>query len=167
MLYTDIYSSVQVNGFLTELFQVTRSMRQGCGLSPLLYALCIEPLLAKINSSLLFKGIATPAGHNVEVTLAAHADDSTVLAANLESVNVALDIFNLYGKATGAKLNLDKSVACVIAGNINSNEWPKWLKKVDTVNICGIHFGHDAERINEEELLQKIEKKITKICRKC
>ena len=124
MLYTDIYSSVHVNGFLTDLFSDTLSMRQGCGLSHLLYAMCIEPLLVKINTSLLFKGIATPAGHNIEVWLAVRADDSTIVAADLKSVNIALDIFNFYGKATGAKLNLDKSVAWVISGTFNSNEWP-------------------------------------------
>jgi hypothetical protein len=33
-LYTDIYSQILVNGFLTVTFKITRSVRQGCGLSP-------------------------------------------------------------------------------------------------------------------------------------
>lgn len=33
-LYTNIFSCVLVNGFLTEHFQVSRRMRQGCGLPP-------------------------------------------------------------------------------------------------------------------------------------
>lgn len=163
LLYTKIYSSVQVNGFLTDPFEVTRSMRQGCGLSPLLYAMCIEPLLVKINSNLLFKGIATPLGRSVEVRLAAHADDSTVLAADLVSVNIALETFQLYGKATGAMLNLDKSVACVISGHFNEQQWPKWLKKVDSVKICGVYFGNNADRINEETLINKVDSKISKL----
>lgn len=60
LLYTDIYSTVLINGFFTDLFEVTRSMRQGCGLSPMLYASCTEPLINKIRDSLLFKGIPMP-----------------------------------------------------------------------------------------------------------
>jgi Reverse transcriptase (RNA-dependent DNA polymerase) len=40
LLYTDIYSCVLVNRFLTNPFLISRSVRQGCGLSPLLYAIC-------------------------------------------------------------------------------------------------------------------------------
>jgi len=112
LLYTDIYSSVLVNGFLSDLFTVTRSMRQGCGLSPLLYALCIEPLIQLIKSSLLFRGIPMPNGE--EARIAAHADDSTVFASGVESVKLALDYFDLYGQSSGALLNAEKSVACIV-----------------------------------------------------
>ena len=45
----DIKSKVLVNGFFTEMINVSRSVRQGCSLSPLLYVLCIEPLANVIN----------------------------------------------------------------------------------------------------------------------
>ena len=37
ILYTDIRSSVYVNGFISEAFPISRGVRQGCCLSPLLY----------------------------------------------------------------------------------------------------------------------------------
>jgi hypothetical protein len=46
-LYNDIYSKVLVNGFLTVAFKITGSVRQGCGLSPLLFNIAIEPLILK------------------------------------------------------------------------------------------------------------------------
>src|SRR5208282_879963 len=44
ILYANIDSSVSANGYMSNPFSVSRSVKQGCGLSPLLYALCIEPL---------------------------------------------------------------------------------------------------------------------------
>jgi len=111
LLYTDIYSSVLINGFLSDLFTVPGCMRQGCGLSPLLYAFCIETLIFRIKSCLLFKGIPMP--NSSEARIAVHADDSTVLASNVKSVELALNYFDIYCKASGAKLNTDKSVAFV------------------------------------------------------
>ena len=42
LLYTDIYSQVLVNDYCSDLFPVTRGVRQGCPLSPLLYVLVAE-----------------------------------------------------------------------------------------------------------------------------
>jgi hypothetical protein len=44
ILYTNIFSSVLVNGTLSDPFSVSRSVRQGCSLSPLLYVLSLELL---------------------------------------------------------------------------------------------------------------------------
>jgi len=158
LLYTDIYSSVLVNGFLSDLFKITRSMRQGCGLSPLLYAFYIEPLIFRIESCLLFKGIPMP--NSAEARIAVHADDSTILASTVNSVKLALNYFDLYSKASGAKLNTDKSVAFVVNDFTYLSGWPTWLSKVKTVKICGIHFGRDAENIDKASLINKITTKL-------
>lgn len=39
LLYTLISSSVIVNGYISEPFSVTRSLRQGCDICPLIYFL--------------------------------------------------------------------------------------------------------------------------------
>jgi exonuclease III len=48
-IYTNIYSSVIVNNFVSNPFLLTRGVRQGCSLSPLLFVLVLEPLLIKIR----------------------------------------------------------------------------------------------------------------------
>ena len=58
MLYTNVFSSVLVNGFLSDPFLVTRSVRQGCGLSPLLYVLCAEPLAHRLGMSPLIPHVS-------------------------------------------------------------------------------------------------------------
>jgi hypothetical protein len=77
-LYNDIYSQILVNGFLTVSFKITRSVRQGCGLSPLLFNIAIEPLILSILQSLLFRGVPIP-GSAMEERAAAFADDLTLL----------------------------------------------------------------------------------------
>ena len=41
ILYDNVTAKVIVNGFFTDPFDITRGVRQGCSLSPLLYVLCV------------------------------------------------------------------------------------------------------------------------------
>jgi hypothetical protein len=75
-LYNNIFSQVLVNGFLTTTFSVTRSVRQGCSLSPLLFVIAIEPLLNLIRQSIIFKGIPI-SGRVGEERVVCYADDIT------------------------------------------------------------------------------------------
>jgi hypothetical protein len=106
-LYTDIYSQILVNGFLTVTFKITRSVRQGCGLSPLLFNIAIEPLILSITQSLLFRGVPIP-GSASEERAVCFADDLTLLAHNETSVEVALSLFDVYSRASGAEINVAK-----------------------------------------------------------
>ncbi len=44
ILYKDAITNIKCNGVLTQCFKITRSIRQGCPLSALLYSLVAEPL---------------------------------------------------------------------------------------------------------------------------
>ena len=57
LLYTDISSSIQNNGWSSEFFQLNRGVRQGCPLSPYLFILCVEILGNAIRNSDQIKGI--------------------------------------------------------------------------------------------------------------
>eukprot|EP00959_Pyramimonas_sp_CCMP1952_P171257 3578483-Pyramimonas_sp.AAC.1 len=74
-------------------------VRQGCPLSPLLYAICAEFLLDKIQ--------ATCPG-----TLArAYADDTAVVSTNIWADAPKLTaLFDDFAAATGLRLNLQKTV---------------------------------------------------------
>jgi hypothetical protein len=160
LLYTDIYSQIVVNGFLTATFKITRSLRQGCGLSPLLFNIAIEPFIRGITQSLLFRGVPIP-GRAEEERLACFADDVTILAKNEFSVGVALSIFENYSRASGAEINVNKTTALIIEGPFRQSLLPQGVKITKNAKICGVHFGEGATDLNEEMILKSIEKSIS------
>ncbi len=65
LLYTSIFSRVLVNGYTGEAFRVTRGVRQGCPLSPLLSILVAELLTALFS---LFERYKRASGAKLNVT---------------------------------------------------------------------------------------------------
>jgi hypothetical protein len=81
-----------------------------------------------------------------------YADDTTVFAADVQSINLAFQHFQLFCDASGARINYDKCSACIFFGDPSPEGWPPHLKIVDTVKICAVNFGRNAEKLNEESL---------------
>jgi hypothetical protein len=159
-LYTDIYSQILVNGFLTVTFKITRSVRPG--LSPLLFNIAIEPLILSITQSLLFRGVPIP-GSASEERAACFADDLTILAQNEVSVEIALSLFEVYSQASGAEINVSKTTALVINGPFRQTLLPRGIKITSNAKICGVYFGNEERQLNEKMLLTKIEKSISSL----
>lgn len=55
--YSDVFTCIKCNGFLTDCFQPTRSIRQGCPLSALHYPQVAKPLGFDIKADGGIKGI--------------------------------------------------------------------------------------------------------------
>ncbi|KAK6165442.1 hypothetical protein SNE40_022369 [Patella caerulea] len=108
ILYKDIRSSVKVNGHVSLSFPILRSVRQGCGISALLYVLTSVPLNTLIKSNENIKGFAVP-GCDYNSTVFQHADDTTLSLSNLDSVNEALSTVEIYCSGSGGKINAEKS----------------------------------------------------------
>lgn len=107
LLYTSPQASVQTNDMRSEYFTLERGTRQGCPLSPSLFALAIEPLAISLRSSPSFHGVIRD---NVEYRLSLYADDLLLYvtdpASCLPSIQSTLDTFSSF---SGYKLNLQKS----------------------------------------------------------
>lgn len=107
LLYSSPQASVRTNNTQSNCFPLQRSTRQGCPLSPLLFALAIEPLAMALRSNPLIKGIVRY-GHEHKVSL--YADDLLLYVSDLSvSVPAALTIIKSFGHLSGYKLNLNKS----------------------------------------------------------
>jgi len=160
LLYTDINSSVLVNGFISESFQVQRSVRQGCSLSPLLYVLSIEPFAIKIRQDENIKGLKLP-GYNDETKISQYADDTTGIVVTTQSIAKFLLISELYSLASGAKLNKNKSCAIWLGSWKHNNDKLYGLNWVESIKICGVHFGtKNMAKNNWEPTLAKISKTV-------
>ena len=60
ILYTDIFSKILINGHLSDPFLLSKGVRQGCPLSPLLYVLFIEPFVVSIMKDSRIGGLIVP-----------------------------------------------------------------------------------------------------------
>lgn len=108
-LYSNVTAELLVNGKLTEAFPVTRGIRQGCPLSPLLFALCLDPLLRRITDCPLIRGFPLPGQGQVKVS--AYADDVSLFIRDEDSYAAFLRLFGEYSELSGAQLNRGKSKA--------------------------------------------------------
>ena len=72
----DATSSVYINGYRTGKFPISCSVRQGCPLSMQLFALCMDPLLRALESTLMGILIGT---HGHRYAVIAYADHVTFL----------------------------------------------------------------------------------------
>lgn len=107
LLYSSPMASVRTNNTYSEHFALHRSTRQGCPLSPLLFAIAIEPLAIALRSHPSITGIIR---HGSEQKVSLYADDLLLYISNLSvSVPCALDILSSFSCISGYKLNLDKS----------------------------------------------------------
>ena len=60
VIYNNIQSAVMNGGRMTDYFEITRGVRQGCPLSPSIITLTVELLALKIRQSTNCRGIRLP-----------------------------------------------------------------------------------------------------------
>ncbi len=90
LLYAAPKASVRTNDVFLEYFNLQRGTRQGCPLSPLLFAIAIEPLAIALRSSAKVCGI-TRAGTVHKVSL--YADDLLLFYLTLSLLFLKLFLF--------------------------------------------------------------------------
>lgn len=108
MLYRRPMAQIQTNNNISSKFLLSRSTRQGCVLSPLLFALAIEPLAVAIRSHPSIK--AKQIG-GVTHKILLYADDVLLYLTDPGlSIPALLETLTEYSTILGYKINLTKSV---------------------------------------------------------
>ena len=107
LFYTRISSSVLVNGERSESFFVSRGVRQGCPLSPLLYVLMAETIASAIRNDPHIDGFSLPGRRCIK--LCQYADDTSIVVMSDFSLEAVFKLFQRYERASGAKLNVTKT----------------------------------------------------------
>ena len=69
-----------VNDFLTSPLKLSRGVRQGDALSPMLYVLCVEVLACTFRNSSQIEGFLLPGAAGAQFKVSQYADDATVLS---------------------------------------------------------------------------------------
>ena len=162
ILYTDIQACVGNNGTYSPYFKLTRSIRQGCPISALLFLLVAEIIAIDIRNDSEIKGIKLD---NTEFKISMMADDTTLSLIDIKSVEIAIRKFMKFEKYSGLKLNLGKTILIPI-GKCSGKDikLPDYIKKITVKNgafkALGIWFSeneNEIEALNIDDRTKKME----------
>ena len=109
ILYSDVESAVINGGYMTNYFKVSRGVRQGCPLSPLLFVLGVEILAQKIRQSAGCRGIKLP--QSVEAKISQFADNTTLICRDVYALKENIKVISEFNAISGLKLNEKKTKA--------------------------------------------------------
>ncbi|XP_064471477.1 uncharacterized protein LOC135385841 [Ornithodoros turicata] len=107
LCYEQVATSLIINNTLAAPIMLRSSVRQGCPLSPLLFDLYLEPLCRRVIRLNDIHGFEL-AGTVIKV--AAYADDLAFLVKDKPSVVNVMEQVDLFGQASGARVNKDQSL---------------------------------------------------------
>ena len=100
MIYDRTIVKLKLAGVVGDYFAMNRGIRQGCPLSPLIFAVVVNILLRKLANILQTKGLTR-----------AFADDTAMVLRNLfMSFSTVAHIFDDYALISGLHLNFAKTV---------------------------------------------------------
>lgn len=111
-LFSNASAQMTLNGRACNSYNLKRSIRQGCPLAPLLYAVITEPFMALyVRESTLGNIRALPVpGSNTPLNIQLFADDSNLWCGNSrKDIEAALEVVETHCTASGSKCNLNKS----------------------------------------------------------
>ena len=159
--YNGAYMQIIVNGFLTDKIFLSRGVRQGDPLSPLLYVICVEALACLIRDSPGIEGFLLPSARGKRAKRRLYADDRTVILKDYFSLVNLFQIIAVYEAGSGPKLNKSKTEAMWLGAWRNRSDEPLGLTWVRKMKILGVVFGTvPVEQDNWQPKLNKLEKSL-------
>lgn len=114
-LYTSPMATITTNGLISQRFTLHRGTRQGCPLSPSLFAIFIEPLAAAIRQTINITGIQTENTHH---KISLYADDILLYLQNpSSSLPDTIRLINAFSKISDYTINWSKSTILPLSPN--------------------------------------------------
>ena len=162
-LYTDIYACVGNNGYYSNYFKLTRSIRQGCPISALLFLLVAEIIAIKIRNDKNINGLKV---NDTEFKINLMADDTTLFLHNINSLSLAIDKFYKFQLCSGLKLNMQKTELIPIGKNRDRHiSLPAHLSKIKVnhgpFKALGIWFSNSKQEISTLNFDERLRSMVT------
>lgn len=157
VLYKNPSAAVLTGRTCSPSFSVSRGSRQGCPLSPLLFALSLEPLAQAIRSSSTFSPISVKGTHH---WISLYADDILLYINNPSSCmfNI-LATFKKYGEISGFKINWEKSALLPLTQATNMRTQDLLVPVVQHFTYLGIEIHSTTQNI----IKHNFDKTLTKV----
>lgn len=151
-LYTNPSSQVRTPFAISPAFSITNGTRQGCPLSPLLFALCVEPLAASIRGNQDIRGVSVR-GREFKISLFADDVILTLTQPRISLPNLHAEL-DKYGALSGYKINTSKSEALPInisdkeTTHLKANFTYHW--KTNSLKYLGVHITTKFNTLYQE-----------------
>lgn len=112
LLYSQPQAAIRAFGTLSHGFPLRRGTRQGCPLSPLLFALVIEPLAIEIRANQRITGFCYG---NMQEKVMLYADDSLFMLGDTDlSLREAMLTITKFSGFSGLHINWSKSALLLL-----------------------------------------------------
>lgn len=140
LIYAHPRARIRTNWILSGAFALGRGTRQGCPLSPALFALALEPLDILLRADTSVKGIRIG---TVEEKIFLYADDSLLYLADASApLCAALAVFDSFGRFSGIQINWNKLVLFPLHQSMPRLDTQTPLKWVDEFTYLGVRVGN-------------------------
>lgn len=157
VLYSNPTAMVLTGKICSPLFKICRSSRQGCPLSPLLFAVSLEPLAQTVRQSMSISPISI---NGTRHYISLYADDILLFIENApQSINHILQIFDQFSAISGYKINWLKSALMPLNNEMRSATLPPIITVVSQFKYLGIDIFSTLQAIvknNYGDTLNKI-----------
>jgi hypothetical protein len=165
-LYGSASSAIKLNGVEGSTFPLARSVRQGCPLSPYLFILVTDVLGHMLDDRRFgVEGLTFPGGG--KITDQTFADDTALyLQGTRDNMERAQKVLDVFCKASGAKINWNKTCAIWASKRDKDWEWGRevglqWIPKGKGVRYLGIQVGfHLPPEANFDKMLFALKGKL-------
>lgn len=161
--YGKVKSAVNVNGFISGFFEISRGIRQGCPFSPYIYTITSETLAHYIRKSPLIRGIPM-CGTNNRITK--YADDTSLFLSKWSEIDTIFNIFNQYKEASGSRLKQAKT-QLLLLGNFKHQVVPARFRDyvVPKLKLYGIYVNstdldNDDNWRKSEDSIMRLERRV-------
>lgn len=139
MAYQHSQAIVKVNGSMSSRFGISRGTRQGCPLSPLLFALAIEPLAEALRRKEDYRGIQI---RKQEFKLSLFADDLVLYLKHPQpSLQCIEELLSKFQTVSGLNINMDKSLLYPICMKQTESDTLRASTKHKWVSHCWKYLG--------------------------
>lgn len=158
MLYSDLTARVRTNGLLSAPFPLHCGTRQGCPLSPALFAHAIEPLAILLQSSMSIAGISV---HPIVEKVSMYEDDTLLyLKDPHHSLSAALQLIDSFSKFSDIRINWDKSVLFSLNQGTLPSSLPAPFQWVDSFKYLGFQIHRHLSKYLESNVYPVLQKLI-------